>query len=443
MSTSVTAIEQQDTTEPGFTDRIAIPALVTATTISNIGNGITNLAIPWFVLVTTGSPARTGIAGALVVLANVLSSFLGGAVVDRLGHKRASIFSDLLSGVTVAIIPTLYFTDVLEFWMLLALIFVGAVFDAPGSVARTALIPRLARQAKMPLERANSAMQFADQSSRSLIGPLAAGLLIGFMSAASVLYIDAATFAISVLVIGLLVRPLARPKANGSAPGAAEQTAGANESFIESIRAGFSFALQDDFLRLVMPISLLFNFVITPLIAIVLPVLAKNEFDSATALGFMIAAFGAGSAIGTLIYGWKGHTISRSWTFLVGVTMFAISFWIIPLATSVWIGMLATGLLGLAIGPTNVLGMTLMQSRVPEEMLGRVLGFVFAISAALAPLGVFLAGIMIEATSLQTVMIISAVLTTLGALRVYMLRNVVRQFDAQIESSNEPANGAA
>ncbi|MEZ4521924.1 MAG: MFS transporter [Thermomicrobiales bacterium] len=435
MSGSSTAVEQANAPEVSWPERIGIPALVTATTISNIGNGITNLAIPWFVLVTTGSPARTGIAGALVVLANVLSSFLGGAVVDRLGHKRASIFSDLLSGITVAIIPTLYFADVLEFWMLLALIFAGAVFDAPGSVARNALIPRLARQARMPLERANSAMQFADQGSRSLIGPLAAGLLIGFMSAASVLYIDAATFAISVIVIGLLVRPLARSAANGRAADAVEVPA--DESFIDSIRAGFRFALKDDFLRLVMPISLLFNFVISPLVAVVLPVLARDEFDSATALGFMIAAFGLGSALGTLAFGWKGHTLSRSWTFLAGVTMFAVSFWIIPLASSVWIGMLATGLLGLAVGPTNVLGMTLMQSRVPEEMLGRVLGFVFAIGAALAPLGVFLAGILIEATSLQTVMIASAVLTTIGTLRTYMLRDIVRQFDAEIESGGE------
>ncbi len=143
-------IEQSEASPPSAADRLAIPALVTATTISNLGNGITSLAIPWFVLVTTGSPARTGIAGALVVLANVLSSMLGGAVVDRLGHKRASIFSDLLSGMTVAIIPTLHFLDVLQFWHLLVLIFAGAVFDAPGSVARTALIPRLARQAKMP-----------------------------------------------------------------------------------------------------------------------------------------------------------------------------------------------------------------------------------------------------------------------------------------------------
>lgn len=442
MSSIATTVDQPDATEIRWSDRIGIPALVTATTISNIGNGITNLAVPWFVLVTTGSPARTGIAGALVVLANVMSSMLGGAVVDRLGYKRASIFSDLLSGITVAIIPTLYFADLLQYWHLLALIFAGAVFDAPGSVARTALIPRLARLAKMPLERANSAMQFADQGSRSLIGPLAAGLLIGFTSAASVLYIDAATFALSIIIVGLLVRPLARPKiTNGSEDSGA--TPEREESFFESIRAGFSFTIQDDFLRLILPISLLYNFVISPMVAVVLPVLAKDEFDSASALGLMIAAFGTGSALGTLIYGWKGHRFSRSWTFLVGVTVFAISFWILPLATSVWIGMFATGILGLAIGPTNVLGLTIMQSRVPEEMLGRVLGFVFAIGAALSPLGVFLAGFLIELTGLRVVMVISAILVTLATLRVFMVRDIVRQFDSDPEpASKQTALGA-
>ena len=429
MSETVATADQGDASNVTRWDRLSIPALTIATAISNLGNGITNLAIPWFVLVTTGSPARTGIAGALVVLATVMSSVLGGPVVDRLGHKRASIFADLFSGVTVAIIPTLHFLDVLEFWHLLVLIFAGAVFDTPGSVARTALIPRLARQAKMPLERANSAMQFADQSSRALLGPLAAGALIGLMGAASVLYLDAATFAVSILIVGLLVRPPAQAVTSAAASGEAEQV-GTQESFFESARKGFSYVLKDDFLRLVIPISLLYNFVLSPTVAVILPVLARDKFDSAGALGLMIAAFGAGSALGTLAIGWKGHQFSRSKVFLSLLPVITIGFWILPFATNVWIGMLATGLVGIAIGPTNVLGMTIMQERIPDDMLGRVFGLVFSLGAALAPLGVLLAGILIETSGLRLVMVIAAIGVTIALARVLMVRDLVRQFDA-------------
>jgi MFS family permease len=422
------------------TDRLGIPALVVATTISNLGNGITSLAIPWFVLVTTGSPARTGIAAGMTVLANVLSGMLGGAIADRVGFKRASIFSDLLSGVTVAIIPTLHFLGWLEFWHLLALVFAGAIFDAPGGLARGALVPRLARAAGMPLERANSAMQFADQSSRSLFGPVVAGGLIGLMGAAAVLYVDAATFAISILIIGLLVRAPANGVA-ASAAGQAPAVVGSGESFLQSIVTGFRFMLNDEFLRLVMPISLLYNFIFSPTFAVMLPVLARDEFGSAGALGLTIGAFGAGSAIGTLLYGWKGHTISRYWTFIVAVTMMTGGFWLLPFATSVWPAMVGTGLAGLATGPTNVLAITIVQNRTPEEMLGRIYGIMVAFGGALAPLGVFMAGGLIELFGLRPVMIAAAVGVTIGMLWVFAVRDVVRQFDTYATPVSESPAG--
>jgi len=438
MSGSVTTIERSDPSEAPWSDRLGIPALVAATTISNLGNGITSLAIPWFVLVTTGSPARTGIAGALVVLANVMSSVIGGAAVDRLGHKQSSIISDLLSGITVAIIPTLHLLGVLEYWHLLALIFTGAIFDAPGSVARTALVPRLARRAKMPLERANSAMQFADQSSRSLLGPLAAGLLIGFVGAASVLYIDAATFILSIAIIGLLVRIPARAAASAGADGPTGLPA-TDDSFFESVREGFRYVLRDEFLLLIMPISLLLNFIFSPTVAVVLPVLARDVFDSSSALGLIIASFGAGSTIGTLFYGWKGHQFSRYWTFMVAMIGITFGFWLLAITTTVWLAAIALGLCGLVIGPTNVLALTIMQGRVPVEMLGRVFGLMFSFSAALAPLGVFLGGIFIELIGLRAVMVASAVGITIAMLRVIMVRDLVRQFDVDAEPDQEGA----
>lgn len=418
----------QQETAISLNDRLGIPALAAAATISNVGNGITSLAIPWFVLVTTGSAARTGIAGGLVILATVLSSVAGGAMVDRLGFKRASIFADLLSGVTVAIIPTLYFLDVLAYWHLLVLVFAGAIFDTPGAVARRSLVPGLARRAGMPLERANSIMEFSDQSSRTLLGPLAGGALIGIMGAAAVLYVDAATFAISVIIIGVLVRvprrveQQAREMLEGATPGG-------GESFLKSIIEGFQFVMGDAFLRLVMPISVLYNFILSSTVAVILPVFAREEFDSASALGLMMAAFGAGSAIGTVLYGWRGHQISRSWTLIGSVALIAIAFWILPVSTAVWMGMLATGLSGLAIGPTNVLAITIMQSRVPEEMLGRVLGVTFAFGSAAAPLGVFLTGFLIEITGFRTAMVAAATGTTIAMLWTISRYTIIRQFD--------------
>src|SRR4051794_9169653 len=89
-------------------NRLPLYSMLTGSAISLVGNSITGLAIPWFVLVTTGSAARTGITAFAGMLPTVLGGLLGGVLVDRLGRKRTSVIADLASGGTVALIPLLY-----------------------------------------------------------------------------------------------------------------------------------------------------------------------------------------------------------------------------------------------------------------------------------------------------------------------------------------------
>lgn len=111
-------------------------ALLTADAISYAGNALAGLAIPWFVLQTTGSAARTGIVAFCGLLPLILAATFGGALVDRLGHKRASVIADLASGVAVALVPLLHALGWLNFGLLLILVFFGALLDAPGATAR-------------------------------------------------------------------------------------------------------------------------------------------------------------------------------------------------------------------------------------------------------------------------------------------------------------------
>jgi MFS family permease len=78
-----------------------VVALLAANAISLTGNTLTALAIPWFVLITTGSAARTGVVAFAQMAPIVLASFFGGALVDRVVNKRLSI-------VTVQTGPSLY-----------------------------------------------------------------------------------------------------------------------------------------------------------------------------------------------------------------------------------------------------------------------------------------------------------------------------------------------
>src|SRR5258708_9666624 len=95
-----------------------IYALLTGNIVSYVGNTLTLLAIPWFVLQTTNSVVQAGVVGFFSVLSMVVSGVLGGVLVERLGYKRSSAVGDLLSGLTVLLISLLYHNIGLAFWAL-------------------------------------------------------------------------------------------------------------------------------------------------------------------------------------------------------------------------------------------------------------------------------------------------------------------------------------
>lgn len=177
-------------------DRRPVYVLLAANAISQVGNILTFVAIPWFVLQTTGSATKTGVIGAASAVPLIVAGIFGGAIVDRLGYRQASIAADIMSGVTVALVPVLHLTVGLAFWQLIVLVFLSALLDAPGSTARRSLVPELAELGDLPLERANASFEAINRAAL-LVGPPAAGVLIAALGASSVLFIDAATFGLS------------------------------------------------------------------------------------------------------------------------------------------------------------------------------------------------------------------------------------------------------
>src|SRR5712691_8763562 len=150
-------VARQPIEETTQTRRIPLYALFAANTISFVGDALMFIAIPWFVLQTTSSVTKTGIAAFFETVPTFISAFLGSALVDRLGYKRMSVVSDTTSCISVALIPLLYHATGLAFWQLLVLVFLAGFFQAPGSTARSSLVPDLAPLARMPLVRANAA----------------------------------------------------------------------------------------------------------------------------------------------------------------------------------------------------------------------------------------------------------------------------------------------
>jgi MFS family permease len=382
---------------------------------------LTAIAIPWFVLVTTGSAARTGLVAFAGTVPIIIAGVLGGAIVDRIGYKRSSVVSDIASGLTVAMIPTLHYLGWLEFWHLLVLAFFGALLDVPGWVARNAMIPALAQRVGMPLERINAAMQIATTAA-SVLGPALAGILIATLGEAAVLYIDAASFAVSATIIGaFVVYPhIVR----------VTEATGLRATFVDAME-GVRFFVADRFLAKIMVISVVANFVVAPLFSVLFPSYVKELFDRPQALGFLAAAFGAGSVIGTVAYGAVGPRVSRYPVLLGSIAAVTAGLWVFPWSSSLVLSIGGGLVIGLAVGPMNVVGMTIIQERVPQGMLGRVTGALIAISQLAVPVSVLLAGFGVETFGVRAPLAVAAGIFTIVAIYSF-IDPIMRQVDRPV-----------
>jgi MFS family permease len=133
----------------------------------------------------------TGLAVLLSFLPVVLVGIFGGVIVDRLGFRTTSVVADLASAGAAAI-PLLDSTVGIELWQLLALVFAGALLDAPGATARQALFPEAVELAGIGMERATGIRAGVQQGSFLVGGPIG-GILVAGFGATNALWLDAAS----------------------------------------------------------------------------------------------------------------------------------------------------------------------------------------------------------------------------------------------------------
>jgi MFS family permease len=405
--------------------RVPLYALFLADTISVSGNIVALVAIPWFVLQETGSAAFTGLAGFFTFLPVVFAAFFGGVVVDRLGFRTTSVVADLASAAAVAAIPALHLTVGIELWQLFALVFLGALLDAPGATARRALLPDLVQLAGMPMERATSITQAIRQGA-FLVGAPIGGLLVALIGAPNTLWVDAASFIASALLIGLL------------APVAVTAVREESTGYFADLAEGLRFVWRDRLIRAVVVTVLLTNFLDAPLSPVILPVLVDAEFGEAEYLGLLLGVFGAASVVGAAAFGAIGHRLPRRRTFVIAFFACAIPYLALATTPSLPAMLVIAAVFGICGAPLNPILATVAYERIPVALRGRVLGTSTAVAYAAIPLGIVVGGLLVEAIGVGRTLF--AVGLCYFAVTAYGFFNpAFREMDVRPERAPDPA----
>jgi MFS family permease len=401
---SPTSSAAQPTATTGTPYRVPLVAFLVANVVSICGTRVSAIAIPWFVLVSTGSPVKMGLVAAAETLPLVISKAFGGPLIDRLGGRLVSVGADSCSAVVVGLIPLLHLLGALPFRTLLILVAIAGALRGPGDAAKGTLIPDIADAANAPLERVTG-LESTTERFAGFIAFLLAGGLISLVGAANALWIDAASFAICAVLIAWWV-----PR-RSTAVAAAQADQEDQGSYLQQLRTGWRFLSRDKLLRpLVLMISVT-NLLDAASFAVLLPLWVHEHGHGPAQTTLVLTVFSVTATLFALLAASIGERIPRRLAFTLSFLVCgAPRFIVLALDLPLWVILLAFATSGVGAGFINPILGALFIERIPRHMLGRVDSLAGALGWAGIPLGGVLAGATVAGIGLAPALVIAGIL---------------------------------
>ncbi|MBL0746847.1 MFS transporter [Nocardioides baculatus] len=401
--------------------RTPLAGALVAEGVSFLGTRISMIAIPWFVLSTTGSATQTGLVAAAEITPLVIIKALGGPLLDRVGPRRVTLVCDLLSTFVVAAIPLLHGLGMLSFPTLLVLVAVAGALRGPGDAGKAAMMPEIARTAGWSLERV-SGLSAAVERTSSMGGAALAGLLVATVGSANALYVDAASFLVSFLVFGVATTGLGRP--------VAPEVDAQSTSYVQELRQGWDFMRTEPVLVAICAMVAVTNLVDMAWSSVLAPVWAKESGAGVAVLGTLFAVMSGASVLGALAAARWGETLPRYQTYVVAFLVAgAPRFVVMAFDSPLWAVFAVTLVAGLASGFLNpILGAVILE-RIPAPLMGRVSSLNTAICWSLMPLGGVLGGLAVAGLGVSPALLVAGaayLLTTMAPTRVPSFRRMDR-----------------
>jgi predicted MFS family arabinose efflux permease len=373
---------------------------MTAEFVSLTGSAMTFVALPWFVLATTGSTARMGWVLAAELVPVGVFGIPSGSLIARLGAKVTMNVSDAARAPLMALIPILHWTGHLSFPALLGVTFLVGCFLAPYYSSSRLILPEIVGEDEQLVAQGSAFVQMATQLTQ-LGGPIVGGLLIAWIGAPKVLLIDAATYAFSFVVIFLFVRAGKRVAPDESSRG---------------MFAGLRFVMRDKLLRPVFVVAPILNFVAEGLVA-TLPVLVFRRYGAdAKIVGFLFAAFGGGALGGSVLAATIVKKVPLVRLVSVAIVAMALPLWLLAIHMPWALVVVVLGAFGFCAPLVNAPLIALLTVRTSEALRPKVITAVMTISGIVGPLGFLAAGFGLQYVSLTLVFFLVAAGFTLGAL---------------------------
>jgi MFS family permease len=377
-----------------------------AQVISQIGDGMMTVALVWLAISLAHSTEHSGINLSSILIASTLPYLFGiftGAFVDRWDRRWTMIFSDLVRGFIVLLIPAINAVSPLHIWELALMSFLlglaGQFFDPAKAALTPSLVP------PEDLTSANALLTFTRQV-LFVAGPAIGGTVIALAGPLGVFYVDALSFFGSAAVLFVMRTEYQR----GARAPAASRRSG---DILRDIRDGFRYIHRKTTLRTVIAVGAALNFLLSPL-PLLIPLYIKRVVKSgALQFGSLTSVIFVGFAVGAVIVYAFGNRIGKgrlAGIAIVGAGLSAMGF---ALGLPLWPTMAIGAVGGACIGISNIAATTIVQEQSEDAFRGRVYAFYDSLAQMGRPLSLVVGAFAADAFGIRSVFLIVGVLTVL------------------------------
>jgi len=343
-----------------------------------LGWQILRMILNWVGYELTNSAIYLGVLGGAMAAGTISVSLVGGVIADQINRKRLLIVTQSLMTISIVILVLLSAANFLEPWhLILASVLIGIIqgIDMP---TRSALIPALIPN-KTYLMNALALGSTIWQGTR-IFGPSLGGLMIKFIGDAwTFLSVGVMFFLGTLLLLGLKIPNIDRKPGN----------------MIDELRIGLQFIAGNTLFSNLIILTFVDSFFGIAYMQ-VLPIYAKDVLDvGPDGMGLLMGASAAGGLIGTFI---AAVFVKGRWPRLMllgGAFIFGLSIFIFSNSTILLISLVALFISGIFNSLTMITNQTILQSAVPDELRGRVMG-VFSLTYSMIPLGGLQVGILTD-----------------------------------------------
>ena len=378
-------------------------ALFVADVVSVLGSRVSMLAIPWLVLVTTGSATKMGLVAGAEMLPYVLSGVLAAPLADRFGIRRTTIITDVGSALAMAGIAA---APDLGFGWLLVLVAVAGATRGLGDRVKHVMLRPLAEAAGIKVIRVTSAYEGFSRTAM-LLGSAAGGILIAVVGPLGAIWVDAVSFALCAIVVATLVQlpEDAFPR----------QTPDTREPYFVALRGGFRILWRDDLLPSMIVMLFALNMFNQASIAVFIPLWVDEVLHTPEALGLVLGTFAAGAVLGSVVFTAIGPKLPMYQTFMLGAVLAGgPRLLILGLTHDVLLVCTVTFLSGLAMAAVNPVIGVMLYERVPPELQTRAFGVCTAVTFTGIPIGGVLGGLAVTGLGVDTAILVAGVLCVLA-----------------------------